>query len=349
EISFLFTTRAGGYMIGSFFGGWLYDRLRGHPVMAGGLLLMGLGMFLTPLLPSLWPLAAVLLVVGLAEGAVDVGGNTLLPWIHRSKVGPYMNALHFTFGVGAFLAPLVIAFAVQQTGGIRWGYWLLALYVVPVLLWLAREPSPLTEVQQDQGRSTGVNWRLVSLMAFFMFLYAGAEIGFGGWVYTYAFSTGLVDSTVAFYVTSTFWGALTLGRLAAIWIAARVRPRTILISDLMGGLLSLALLLALPDSQWALWVGVFGLGLSLASIFPTLITWSERRTTVSGLVTSFFLIGSSVGAMTLPWLIGQLFEVYGPQVTLFAILLDLLAASGVFVALMAYGGPPKPELIVHEV
>jgi fucose permease len=226
----------------------------------------------------------------------------------------------------------------------RWGYWLLALYVFPVALWLAREPSPLPEVQQDEGpRAAPVNWRLVGLIALFMFLYAGAEIGFGGWVYTYAVNTGLATGRAAFYMTSIFWGSLTLGRLAAIWIAARLRPRTILLFDLVGAILSVALILALPEQAWALWVGVFGLGFWLASVFPIVITWSERRMTVSGLVTSMFLIGASLGAMSLPLLIGQLFEARGPQVTMLFVLVDLLAASAVFVALMVYGGPPKTD------
>src|SRR5690606_3866750 len=163
-----------------------------------------------------------------------VGGNTLLVWIHRSRVGPYMNALHFMFGLGAFLSPLVIAQAVVWSGGIRWGYWMLAVYVLPLIIWLAREPSPVSEVEQDRTAAIRihVNWPLVGLIALFMFLYVGAEVGFGGWVYTYALNMGLADETSAFFLTSLFWGALTLGRLLSIPITARLRPRTVLMADM---------------------------------------------------------------------------------------------------------------------
>ena len=45
---------------------------------------------------------------GLASGSLDTGGNVLLLniWEGRDS-GPYMHALHFTFGIGAFLAPLI--------------------------------------------------------------------------------------------------------------------------------------------------------------------------------------------------------------------------------------------------
>lgn len=343
EISRLFLARSTGYMLGSFVGGRFYDRMPGHPVMAVALLVMALGMLTAPLLPTLWLLSAVLFVIGLAEGTLDVGGNTLLVWVHRSRVGPYMNALHFTFGLGAFLSPLVIAQAVAWSGGIRLGYWMLAIYVIPVLVWLARERSPLPEVEQDRHEAIHINWPLVGLIGLFMFLYVGVEVGFGGWIYTYAVSMGLASETSAFFLTSAFWGALTLGRLAAIPIALRVRPRTILLGDILGTLASIALMLALPKSAWALWIGIFGAGFSLASIFPTVITWSERRITVSGLVTSIFLVGASLGGMFLPWLIGQLFEGRGPQITMTLIMISMLLAAVVFVVLMIYGGSPKRE------
>ncbi|NJN94713.1 MAG: MFS transporter [Anaerolineales bacterium] len=109
EISYLFTARSLGYLIGSFLGGRLFDRKPGHPVMALMLVGMVAALVVIPLIPALWLLIAVMLFLGLVEGAVDVGGNTLLVWVHRHRVGPYMNGLHFFFGVGAFLSPLIVA------------------------------------------------------------------------------------------------------------------------------------------------------------------------------------------------------------------------------------------------
>jgi FHS family Na+ dependent glucose MFS transporter 1 len=342
-ISFLFTTRATGYMLGSLLGGRLYDRASGNPVMAGGLAVMVAGMLLVPTVPLLLLLASILLAIGVAEGAVDVGGNTLLVWVHRAKVGPYMNALHFMFGLGAFLSPLFIALAIRMTGGVSWGYWLLGLCVLPVPIWLARLRSPIPEALQDGVSAAPANWRLVALIGLFMVLYVSAEVGYGGWIYTYGVTTGLADATTAAYLNSLYWGALTVGRLAAIWIALRWRPRTILLADLLGCIASVALILLFQESAWALWAGTFGLGLAMASIFPTVITWAERRMTVSGAVTSVFLVGASLGAMFLPWLIGQYFESRGPQVMMVAVMAALLAASAVFGLLMASGGTPKVE------
>ncbi|NJN83632.1 MAG: MFS transporter [Caldilineaceae bacterium] len=44
QISFLFTSRSLGYLIGSYLGGRFYDRLPGHPIMAATVLLMAVTM-----------------------------------------------------------------------------------------------------------------------------------------------------------------------------------------------------------------------------------------------------------------------------------------------------------------
>jgi FHS family Na+ dependent glucose MFS transporter 1 len=309
--------------------------------MTAALLLMATTLFLAPLTPWLWLLAAVLLLLGVAEGILDVGGNALLVWVHRHKVGPYMNGLHFFFGVGAFLSPILIAQAVLASGGIVWAYWSLALLILPAALWLARLPSPTAPAPMKRGAAGQTNLLLTGLIVLFLLLYVGAEISFGGWVYTYAVTLNLADKTVAAYLTSLFWGALTLGRLAAIPLAARFRPRAILLADLAGCLASTGIILFWPRSPIALWIGAFGLGFAMASIFPTVISWAERRMTLSGQVTSWFFAGVSLGSMSFPWLIGQLFDALGPRVTMYTILAGLAAASAVFAILMAYGGPPK--------
>lgn len=350
EISFLFTTRASGYMVGSLLGGRLYDRMAGHPLMAFSLMIMGLGMTTVPFMSVLWGLALVLFAIGIAEGVLDVGGNALLVWVHRARVGPYMNALHLFFGIGTFLSPLVVAQVVLATGDISWAYWLLALYAVPVAFWLLRLSSPQHEAAQVSAQSiaqpqrVAVNWRLTSLVMLFMFLYAGAEIGMGGWLYTYAAEMGLANAVTAAYLTSIYWGAFMLGRILSIPIATRFRPRTILLTDLSGCIVSVSLIVALPHESWALWAGAFGFGLCIASVFPTVFNWTERRMVMSGLVTSMFLVGASIGAMFFPWFIGQLFDQYGPGIAMKTILTSTVAATIVAVILLIYGGPPKKEV-----
>jgi FHS family Na+ dependent glucose MFS transporter 1 len=333
-ISLLFTAHSLGYLLSAIFGGRLYDRLPGHRVLVAGLLVTAAMLALIPLIPELWLLFVVLLVEGMATGALDIGGNTLLVWVHRDRVGPFMNALHFFFGVGAVLSPIIIAQLVALSGGITWAYWTLALLALPAALWLLPRPSPTAPTAPEDEPTGGVKLVLVALVALLLFLYVGAEVGFGGWVYTYALTLGLGTATSAAYLTSAYWGALTLGRLLGIPVAARVRPRRILVGSLLGALLSVGLILLWPGSTVALWAGAVGMGLFTGPIFATVMVLAGRHMTITGQITGGFFVGSSLGGMFLPWLIGQLFVPAGPQVMLVAVLVDLVMTLGALAAFL---------------
>jgi FHS family Na+ dependent glucose MFS transporter 1 len=334
----LFSTRSLGYTLGSLYIGRTYDRITGHHVMAGMLLLMSVMLVLAPTTTLFWVLALVMFVLGAGEGTLDVGGNTLLVWLLRDEVGPFMNALHFFFGAGAFLSPIIVAQALEISGDITWAYWALALLVAPIALWLVRVPSPSAPNSDDKDTRGELRPWLVLQVAAFFFLYVGAEAGYGGWVFTYAKSIdfgslNLTDATAA-YLTSAFWGALTLGRLFSIPLAARLRPSVILFVDLVGCLLSLGTILLWPASDLALWAGSIGLGLFMASIFPTTIAFAERRMPISGRITGFFFVGVGSGAMSVPWLVGQLFEPLGPLALPYTLTAVLLLGVGVLSSLL---------------
>jgi fucose permease len=342
-VSYLFTARSLGYLLGALLGGRLYDRLRGHLVMGAALALMVVALMSVPLLPALWLLVVALLVLGLAEGTVEVGSNTLLLWVHRDNAGPFVNGLHFFFGVGAFLAPVLVALAVVLTGSSLWAYWFLAVLIVPVSLWVLRQPSPARQIPAQDGSGRQVNGRLVALVAAFFLLYAGVEGSFAGWIPTYAQVLDLANAATAAYLASAFWGSITVGRLLATVVAARIRPSGVITAGFVGGLSSLGLLLAWPRSMGVLWVATLGLGLSLAPMVPTTLALIERRMAITGRATGWFFVGLGLGGMTVPWLIGQLFERIGPDVMIWTITADLILALCLFALVLAYSSRLVPS------
>jgi MFS transporter, FHS family, Na+ dependent glucose transporter 1 len=152
QISILFTVQALGLLLGNFLSGRQYDRAPAFPFLAMVVLVTAGMLALIPLMSNLWLLAGLMLVLGLAAGSIDVGGNTLLVWIHGDQVGPRMNALHFFFGVGALLSPIFVAQAIGLTGGITWAYWTLALLVLPAAILFLRLPSPAAPARIAQAR-----------------------------------------------------------------------------------------------------------------------------------------------------------------------------------------------------
>jgi fucose permease len=77
----------------------------------------------------------------------------------------------------------------------------------------------------------------------------------------------------------------------------------------------------------------------MASVFPTLLTFAERRMKISGRVSSWFFAASGLGGMMVPWLIGQVFETVGPGSTMITILIDLLLGLVIFVGVVYFSRP----------
>jgi len=349
QVSVLFTARSLGYLIGSLLGGRIYDRRDGHPVIAAALILVAICMALTPAIPLLWGLAGIMILLGGAEGSLDVGGNTLLIWLHGKKVPPFMNGLHFFFGLGSLLSPLIIAQAVLVSDRYSWALWLMALLITPVAINLLRLPSPVSPTREIQGvkpepvarsGNPSKNRRSVLFLFVLFFMTAiGAEISFGGWIYTFALQVGLATTQTAAYLTSAFWGAFTISRLGSISLANRLSTRTYLITSLAGCTLSLSLLNTLSflgigiTARVVLWLGAALFGLSIAALFPTTLSFAGERIQISGLVTSLFFIGVGTSGMLLPWLIGQFFESAGPYSVMVIIFLAILF-SLIFFALV---------------
>jgi FHS family Na+ dependent glucose MFS transporter 1 len=343
SIGLLLTARSLGFLLVNLRAGRLYDRGAGHRLMAAALVTMAVLMAVAPVPTQLWLLTLVMLGLGAGEGLLDMGGNTLLTWAHDSRrVGPALNAAHFGYAVGATCAPLIVARTIAH--GTAAAYWALAPLVLLPALWLLYLPSPTPRlVAQTDAPAAPARPRLVLLLALFLALYVGAEVAFGGWIATYALARRWSDAAGAALLTSAFYGALMLGRLLAIPLATRMRPRTILSTALCGCLFSLALLLT--GAHALVWPGTFGVGLFMAAIFPTLLAFAGRHMHLTGRSTGRLLVGASIGGMSVPWLVGQLFEHKGPRAGMLLIALALLAALGLFAATLALLRRPTEKFL----
>lgn len=347
QISLVFSTSAAGYLLGALASGTLFDRLPGHWVLGGVLALMAGMAALIPIAASLWLLTLLFFLIGVGQGMVEVGSNTLMLWAHTNRAGPYINALHFFFGAGALLAPLGIALAASATGGLGWFFWVFALLMLPLAALLLALPSPpRANGRASRGRAKG-SVLLVGLVALFFFLYAGVEHSFGGWVPSYAQALAIAGESGAAYFASAFWASLTAGRLLAVPVTARFKPQAVVAGALVGALISAGVVLLWPGQAWLLWAGTVGLGLSLAAIVPTMVALMGQRSGATSQATAWFFVGLGAGKMTIPWIIGQFFESAGPQSLLVVMGLVLLAAMGLFAVLGAITAPAGSQAEEH--
>lgn len=328
-----------GGVAGTALAGRAYDRASGHLVLGAAMLCEALLLASMPLAPSFAVLVAIAAVKGVSASCVNLGTNTLMMWTHREKVGPYMNALHLFFGLGAFLSPLLMAQLAGRVHGHQFAYFLLGglmgLLGLRVVT-LAGSPRPGSGEAAGSAaagaRGARVPWAFVASAALFMFFATGADVGFRSWIYTYALTLGLADQAGAAYLNSAFWLAFTVGRLVAIPIAVRLRPRQVIPTALCGGLAFIAAAVVFPGSSAVLWVASAGFGFCLSPAWPMGYTLAGQSVGLSGRVSSLILLGSSFGGMVLPSVLGRVIEAAGPRpmmALMFCdVALNLLAFAG---------------------
>lgn len=347
----LFLTGSGGYTLGTFVSGRVFDRARGNRVMGAAQIVSACMLALIPFAPRFWLLALISVLRGLADGFVNTGANTLLSWTHGEKVGPFMNALHFFFGLGAFLSPLLVAQVIGLEGGYRWAYLALATFALLAGTWvfiLPGSPRPAQEVIPQRTASALDRTLYLPILAamFYLFFYVGAEITFGGWIYTYATTSGVATPAAAAYLTSVFWLSFTIGRLLSIPAGARIPARRMIPIAVSGGLLMLAMLIALPSSHTVLWLATAGTGFFMAPVWPTGFTLAGQSIPLSGRVSALILLGDSFGGMILPTLVGRAMTALGAGA------MTYLVATSLALTLLAFAflarARPRPMAMARN-
>ncbi|GIY34516.1 major facilitator superfamily domain-containing protein 4A [Caerostris darwini] len=64
-------------------------------------------MAIIPFCQALWILTFVLAVMGFFMGTIDTVANVSMIRIYGKDVSPFLQALHFFYGAGAFISPMI--------------------------------------------------------------------------------------------------------------------------------------------------------------------------------------------------------------------------------------------------
>jgi MFS transporter, FHS family, glucose/mannose:H+ symporter len=201
-----------------------------------------------------------------------------------------LNMLNAFWGLGAFLAPLLLERS-SAKDAVLIGFALLTI-VGAASLPSVRDAQVLdTAVQKDSF------WAVTSFSVV-AFLYIGTESTVGGWIPTLA----AMGSRSWIPAASAFWGALVAGRLLAPALFGRISARAVLFGGTTVAAISVLALWRFPGNQ--LFIMAMLAGLSLAPLFPTLIAVYSRGLSKPSAGVCFAIGG--MGGAILPWAAGYL-------------------------------------------
>lgn len=267
-----------GYLAASPLSGWLSVRLGTGSFLALAALLGVVAVAGYAVVPA-WPLfVASGVVYGLWSGSIDPGVNS---WVALGGNVRAMNLVHFAYGAGATLGPLLV------TGSLALGLSWRAAYLAVAAV-IAALLAGLALTRRDWGRAARAGatgdepggsrrlWPLLlpATLATF-FVYVGVEVGTGAWTFSHL-TAGGTPPWLAGAAVSAYWGALTAGRLAMAGIGSRLGAFALLLASCLTALLGATLYVLWPAGTGAL-AGMLLLGLGFAGIFPLLMSLTSTR------------------------------------------------------------------------
>ncbi|KAI1306052.1 hypothetical protein HDE_01056 [Halotydeus destructor] len=346
----------------------LHNRLNPILTITVSLTTMGSGVILIPWLTSLVTLLTVTFLCTIEGGMIDNSLSVLMLHMWGKEGQPYMQALHFSYGFGAFVAPVLAS--PYLSGGevpisgltrdlatslndcnpeallIYIPYTIIGaccLGVASVFAYFScyhrhteEHPSRLVDVD-DSAKVNSSVWakRTVILLAgLFIFSLLGFEIGMVSFITSFAVSSDLaLSEQVGAYMTSLYWLTYTFFRLFVIAFINRISITLNITIELIILITANIFLLPFGNSvEWCLWVGIALTGIGMSTVWASTFGLLESHFPITSGTASFLVISGCVGEWVYPSIMGYAVET-DSQLFLWTILACTVICCTFFAAL----------------
>lgn len=252
------------------------------------------------------------------------GGTVLLGYMHGCYgiggiCGPFMATAMVSSGIRwSFFYFISLALSLLNAAGFWWTFRGYESESATTQLLAAFErvtSRPLATQERAGILRRAVKNRTTLLGALLIFAYQGAEVSISGWVISFLIDYRNGDISQVGYVTSGFWGGITLGRFVLVTPAHKLGDR-LSITALIAGTAAFQFLVWFLPNVIGNAVAVAIIGFLLGPIYPcatgvfSRLLPNQLHITSLGLISS---MGSSGGAIA-PFVTGALAQRLGTMV-----------------------------------
>lgn len=327
DLGFVSMLSAIGAVISSLLSGRLISRFGTGRVMVGSVFLTALMLLLYSYINSFFLACLITLLLGTGGGAVDAGLNG---FVARNYKAHHMSWLHFMWGLGASLGPIIIGVNLKiadwstgyRTAALLQGI-LCAVLALSLPLWSRAEQHTVEQGTATRHvpflqavRTPGLLYVLLAYVCF-----VGFEATAGVWATTILEQQKGFDPASAALYSSLYFLGTTVGRGISGFVAMKVDSRRMI---RFGFLLAFAggLLLALPLPRELSLVAFVLLGLGNAPIFPAMTFLTPRRfgNDISQTAIGLQMAAAYVGSTLIPPAAGLLVKAYSLQAVSYVVL-----------------------------
>lgn len=313
DLGALLSALFAGMLVGQAIAGLLVDRYGVRPTLLASFATYATGIIAIPFATAFVPLLGAGLVMGFGFGLASISVNSLAARLVPTRPGFVLNLANVWYACGSVAGPLLVSVVLARGGraaDVLHVAGALLVVLVPAAWWLV----PQTPAEQSRGDAAGAvprpPWRpspALLVIGILVLLYAGVEAGFGGWVASYVQQTLGVSAARGALLTSLFWLSYLVGRMVATVATLAFRPGYVLAATvaliIVGGVV-----LGAGHGRESLTVaGIALLGAGVGPLYPAMFAlvtsrFTERPATAVAVTSAV----GSIGAVTLPWVMGRL-------------------------------------------
>ncbi len=271
--------------------------------------------------PGLAGLLCAGILIGLANGGIDIGANALIVELNRERLASALNYLHVLFGVGALLGPLIVSAAFASRVPYWWVFGGGGLACAAIAFRLGVTPTHEVRTQPASGDGNGfiamLSRPLIWALSAVMFLYVGAELGIGAWLFLYLRTAGALSPMLASSGVSLYWLGLVCGRAFGGRIGHRIAiPQFTMLAAALSAA-ALMTLIAAPTAGGLAASAMFLIGVGYGPIFPNMIAAGAARFPAEvGRMTSIVVAAGALGGIVAPWLMGHAIANTSPRASM---------------------------------
>jgi fucose permease len=312
DIGIMISIGSFAYIIFTYIGGILCERIGQKKVFSLGLIFMTISVFLMSTTKSFESLVIYMFFMNVGNALLSIGINTLIPLVFISFQAIIMNLTHFCYGAGSTVGQLSIGYLVDNGFSWRTIYIFIAIAFVLVCIWFKFLKVPTAHKAEEKmqlNMSSVFKNKLLYFYGFGLGTYVFAEAGTSSWLVNFLReSYGYSIHKSSLYL-STFFFLFTIGRLVGGFVAEKKGYFKSVLISLVIALVLFSVALVIGNSALIL-ICISGIFFAIA--FPTIAltigkVFKENGSYVTGVVITF---SSSVN-MILNFIIGRLNDSIG--------------------------------------
>ncbi|MGO4936092.1 MFS transporter [Fundicoccus sp. Sow4_H7] len=271
---------------------------------------------------------------GISRGSISNFNNATMSEITDGNSGA-LSFMHAVFAIGALIAPYVVVGSVSMLGSNGWRLAAVIIIILTVISIILFSRMKLDEKATEKKSPLSYSFmkkKTFWILASILFFYLCAEATINGWLVKYFVDLEIFTIAYSQFLASLLWIGILIGRLVVSAIGHRFTNKQILYVLSAVTTVLFIVLLTSRDSI-IITLAIFGLGLSMAGIYPTTIAATGGFIKEYPMAMGILLVLGGLGSILMPIITGALADQFG---ILFGMAAIVVALALLIIFVFAY-------------